>query len=118
MVIRIILIGFLVLSCNKKQGEKNMKIFQNTKEFILIKNSTKVTFSQAEKIFLDYHIKNEFRELETVFYYFEKGYYYFGYKTDPTNDKQNRSWYFIEIKVNAQTGNIIKLNEHVKNWQK
>jgi hypothetical protein len=114
MNIRILfLVTFLIVSCKEKK-QKDMRIFENTKEFMEVQNSSEVTFEQAKMLFIKYHNENEFKELDILFYYFENGYYYFGYKTDPTHDKQNRSWYFLEAKVNAKTGEIVKEDKQIE----
>ncbi|MCL8538170.1 hypothetical protein M9991_14970 [Chryseobacterium gallinarum] len=94
-----------------------MKIFENTQEFEKIQKSSEISFSEANIIFQKYHNEKEFKDLKPIFYYFENGYYYFGYETDPTNDKQNKIWYFLELKINAKTGEYTSIDEQVDDWK-
>ena len=97
---------FLVIIGCHNEKKIDMRILKNTKEFTELQKKVKIKFPEAEAKFNDYHSKKEYAELEPVFYYCEGEYYYFGYKTNPHNDKQNRSLFFYELKINCNTGEI------------
>ncbi|MFV0305824.1 MAG: hypothetical protein ACK5IC_10135 [Moheibacter sp.] len=106
----------IVTSCQQQNNNKRMKLFENNPEFINVQNSLPISFLEAEDIYKKYHDENMFNELETLFYYYENGFYYFGYYTDPLKDKLNISKYFIEAKVNGQTGILTKVDEPI-DWE-
>lgn len=110
------LMAFLIISCDGPCKESGMRILENTSEFSDRQNTTKVSLETAKEIFQKYHNENEFKRLETQFYYFQDGYYFFGYHTDPLRDKENKVWYFLEAKISAETGALIKLKESI-DWK-
>lgn len=110
-MLRSIIISLIIISCSKS----NMKIYQKTKEFNELQDSVRISFTDAEKKFLIYHEKNKFNSLEPVFYYYFEDYYYFGYKTDAAKDKQNKSFFFLELKINSNIGDIKEVDEAVDN---
>lgn len=111
--IKYIIIIFLIISCQQTNKGNNMKIYENTNEFKELQKSSKISFLEAKAIFQKYHNENSYKKLETVFYYYEDGFYYFGYHTDPLKDKQNKIWYFIEAKINVKTGGVFELEEAI-----
>ncbi|MGV0924844.1 hypothetical protein [Empedobacter tilapiae] len=94
-----------------------MKIFENTEAFIELEREVELPFSEVEKTFQEYHNKNIYKKLNTIFYYYENGFYYFDYQTNPLNNKQNKTWYFIEAKVDSKTGRLFPMNEPI-DWRK
>ncbi|RYD96187.1 MAG: hypothetical protein EOP54_14320 [Sphingobacteriales bacterium] len=110
------LMAFLIVSCDGPYTNPNRKIFENTSEFLNRQDTAKVSFVKAKEIFQKYHNENEFKKLETLFYYFQDDYYFFGYHTDPLRDKENKVWYFLEAKISAETGALVKLNESI-DWK-
>ena len=86
-----------------------MEILKDSLEFVELQKNVKIKFSQAEKKFDEFHNKNKYSELEKVFYFYKEGFYYFGFKTNPYNDKQNRSLFFYELKINSSTGEMIPI---------
>lgn len=111
-----LIIAFLIVSCQGVYKNKDMKMFNNTNEFSEMQDSVKVSLSEAKELFERYHSENKFKKLETVFYYFQDGYYFFGYHTDPLRDKENKVWYFIEAKISSETGDLVPLDEPI-DWK-
>ena len=116
---KIFIIRFLfflgLISCNSKKAD-DMKFYENTEQFNEIQNSLNISFLQAKNIFIEYHNTHQFKNLEPIFYYYCNHFYYFGYKTDASRDKRDKSLFFMELKIDANTGKIEVLDETI-NWQ-
>ena len=93
-----------------------MKFYENTEQFNEIQNSLNISFLQAKNISIEYHNTHQFKNLEPIFYYYCNHFYYFGYKTDASRDKKDKSLFFMELKIDANTGKIEILDETI-NWQ-
>lgn len=97
--------------------QKNMRFFENTPEFEEIQKSSEISFLQANTIFLKYHNENKFKKLKPFFYYYQDEFYYFGYETNASKSKENKVWYFMEIKISGKNGKVIIVDEPVENWK-
>lgn len=115
---KILIIFYLAsyISCNQQNNKNNMQPNESSTDSNKSENSLPISFNEAEDIFIRYHNKNGFSQLKIVYYYYEKNFYYFGYHTDPLRDKRNAIKYFLEAKINAKTGELIKMDQPI-DWK-